>query len=152
MPTGSPFQPAAPPLPKINGRPIYDLHHTFAIHVVTSNDDHELVSSLLVAILLGLGAAIISNRDVLHEILRHFNVTRETSYPSEWYSAFSRHHDCYVVLHLNGERRLFGWPEEWPSRPETGLTGSVWSELTRIAETGLTRGAAGAHSDPRTHG
>ena len=81
---------------------------------------HELVSSLLVAILLGLGAAIISNRDVLHEILRRLKVTRETSHPSEWYSAFSRHHDCYVVLHLNGERRLFGWPEEWPSRPEKG--------------------------------
>ena len=28
--------------------------------------------------------------------------------------------DCYVVLHLHGQRRLYGWPEEWPSRPDEG--------------------------------
>ena len=48
------------------------------------------------------------------------HLTKETSYPSEWYSAFSENPDCYVVLHLSGERRLYGWPEEWPSRPDEG--------------------------------
>ena len=33
---------------------------------------------------------------------------------------FLRHPDCYVVLHLKGQRRLYGWPEEWPSRPDEG--------------------------------
>ena len=47
-------------------------------------------------------------------------ITKETSYPSEWYSAFSRLSDCYVVLHLNGRRRLYGWPSEWPSSPKEG--------------------------------
>ena len=81
---------------------------------------YEFVSSVLVAIVLGLVVAVVSNTDVLHRLLRYLKVTKETSYPSEWYSAFSRHDDCYVVLHLNGERRLYGWPEEWPSRPEEG--------------------------------
>ena len=25
-----------------------------------------------------------------------------------------------VVLHLQGQRRLYGWPEEWPSCPDQG--------------------------------
>ena len=81
---------------------------------------YEFVSSVLVAIVLGLLAVVVSNTDTLHRFLRYLKITKETSYPSEWYSAFSRHDDCYVVLHLNGERRLYGWPVEWPSRPEDG--------------------------------
>ena len=49
----------------------------------------------LVAIIVGLAAAAISNMDTLHRILRRLKITMETSYPSEWYSAFSRHDDCY---------------------------------------------------------
>ena len=26
----------------------------------------------------------------------------------------------FTVLHLKGERRLYGWPTEWPSRPDEG--------------------------------
>lgn len=55
---------------------------------------------VLIAIILGLVASYASNRDTVHRILRCLGVTRETSYPSEWYSAFSRHHGCFVVLHL----------------------------------------------------
>ena len=51
----------------------------------------ELILSVLVAVILGLVASYASNRDTVHGILRRFGVTRETSYPSEWYSAFSRH-------------------------------------------------------------
>ena len=76
--------------------------------------------SVLIAVILGLVASYASNRDTVHGILRCLGVTKETSYPSEWYSAFSRHHGCFVVLHLKGERRLYGWPEEWPSHPEDG--------------------------------
>ena len=35
----------------------------------------------------------------------------------------------YVVLHLDGERRLYGWPIEWPSESERGhfvLTEASW--------------------------
>ena len=75
---------------------------------------------VLIAIILALLATYVSNNDTAHWILRRLRFTRETSYPTEWYSAFSRHHGCYVVLHLNGQRRLYGWPEEWPSRPDEG--------------------------------
>lgn len=60
------------------------------------------------------------NKDIVHDMFRRLGVTKETSYPSEWYSAFSRHHGRYVALHLEGERRLYGWPEEWPGRPDEG--------------------------------
>ena len=80
----------------------------------------ELVVAVLIAVLLALIAAYVSNNDTMHGILRWFGVTKETSYPSEWYSAFSRHTNCYVVLHLKGERRLYGWPQEWPSHSDQG--------------------------------
>ena len=33
------------------------------------------------------------------------------------FSAFKLNRNSYVVLHLKGERRLFGWPQRWPSAP-----------------------------------
>ena len=76
---------------------------------------------LFVAVALGLGASVLSNTDFLHRLLRRVRFTRETSYPSEWYSTFARMGDShYIVLHLAGERRLYGYAEEWPSNPERG--------------------------------
>lgn len=80
----------------------------------------EVIVSVLVAVALGLIAVYASNNDTLHRYLRRFGVTKENSYPSAWYSAFSRHADCYVMLHLKDERHLYGWPTEWPSRPDEG--------------------------------
>ena len=82
--------------------------------------DGEVLVSVPTAVVLGLMAVHASNKDYLHRLLRRLGITRETSYPSEWYSAFSRHSDCYVVLHLKGERRLYGWPTEWPGLPDEG--------------------------------
>jgi len=56
---------------------------------------------------------------------RHY--TRESSYASEWFSAFLN--ITYVVLHLKDERRLYGWPIEWPSEPHNGhflITDAAW--------------------------
>ena len=101
----------------------------------------EPLLSILVAVALALLASHASNRDSVHGILRRLRITRETSYPSEWYSAFSRHDDCYVVLHLKGQRRLYGWPEEWPSHPEQGhfrISEGEWlDEDKRIPATGV---------------
>jgi hypothetical protein len=79
-----------------------------------------IVVQVGVALVFGLILAIVSNHDVAHSILRWLRVTKENAYPSEWYSAFYRNGDSYVVLHLDGERRLFGWPEEWPGSPDKG--------------------------------
>lgn len=101
----------------------------------------ELLLSVAVAVVLGLVTAYCLNWDTLHRVLRRLGITRETSYASEWYSAFSRHCDCYVTVHLKGERRLYGWPEEWPSRPDEGHLRIVEAEwLTddeRIPATGV---------------
>ena len=83
-------------------------------------DATEIVVSVGIALLLGFIAIFFSNTDTLHRFARFLRLTRETSYSSEWYSAFHHNTDCYVVLHLHGQRRLYGWPEEWPSRPDQG--------------------------------
>ena len=74
------------------------------------------------SIILAATTAIALNKDIPHRWLRAWKITRETSYPSEWYSAFSKHTrcNCIVVLHLNGGRRLYGYPDEWPSYPGDG--------------------------------
>ncbi len=80
----------------------------------------EISVSVLCAVGIALVAVYFTNHDTLHRFLRRIRITRETSYPSEWYSAFSENPDCYAVLHLSGQRRLYGWPREWPSYPDRG--------------------------------
>jgi len=92
----------------------------------------RLLASIPVAAALGLGAAVSSNTDTVHRLLRRLRVTRETSYPSEWYSTFARLNDnSYIVLHLEGERRLYGYAQEWPGNPNDGhfcITEPEWLE------------------------
>ena len=78
----------------------------------------EILILLGIAVLSAVLAAYIWNKDLLHRLLRKIKVTKQSSYRSAQYSAFAFHSDCYVVLHLKGQRRLFGWPQEWPSRPD----------------------------------
>ena len=87
---------------------------------ITLDESWILVLAVLISVMLALMTVYWSNNDTMHRILRRLGITKETSYPSEWYSTFWRLNDCYVVLHLNGERRLYGWPEEWPSQPDRG--------------------------------
>jgi len=101
----------------------------------------ETIWSFVFAIAVGLIACFIANNDKLHGWLRNKSVTRRTSYPSEWYSAFSKH-QRYVVLNLVDERRIYGWPLEWPTEPSQGqfvLTHPAWlkddgTEIPMIAE------------------
>ena len=89
----------------------------------------ELTAAVLSAVAVALLAVYVSNHDIIHGALRRIGVTGETSYPSELYSAFAEHPDCYVVLHLRGARRLYGWAEEWPSRPPNGyfrISEAIW--------------------------
>lgn len=78
-----------------------------------------LPASVVAAMAFGAGVAWITNHDKLHWLLRKMRITRQTSYPSEWYGAFANNRG-YVVLHLTGNRRLYGWAFEWPSRPDAG--------------------------------
>ena len=74
---------------------------------------------VVIAVLLGFTAVYITNNDTFHRILRRYKFTAEDSYPSEWYSAFAQSR-TYVVLHLIGQRRLYGWPKEWSGNPDNG--------------------------------
>ncbi len=91
--------------------------------------------SALFAIGLGLFAALCINHDLPHRIFRKLKFTKENTYPSEWYSAFSQHQNSYVVLHLYDGRRVYGWPTEWPSRPAEGhfhLEEAEWIEESKM--------------------
>jgi hypothetical protein len=79
----------------------------------------ELGCSAITAIILGGLFAYFANNDKFHKLARKIGLTRETSYPSEWFGAFLKN-VTYVVLHLKDERRLYGWPIEWPSEPDKG--------------------------------
>lgn len=75
--------------------------------------------SAITAIALGLLSCYFANNDNLHSWLREKEITKQTSHPTEWYSAFSKH-KRFVVLHLADERRMYGWPLEWPTEPTQG--------------------------------
>lgn len=79
----------------------------------------EFVFSVVIAIVLGHVVAFAANRNAYHQKLYEWGITSRTSYPSEWYSTFTRCRQ-YITLHLNGQRRLMGWPYEWPDHPDTG--------------------------------
>jgi hypothetical protein len=83
------------------------------------NSHSDLIWSIVIAIIFGLVFSYLTNNDKLHKLFRDRGITRETSYPSEWFGAFLKN-VTYIVLYLEGERRLYGWPIEWPSEPEKG--------------------------------
>ena len=88
---------------------------------VATAETTEPAISIIVAVILGLCVSGISNTDILHRCFRWLRITRETSFPSEWYSTFARYgENAYIVLHLQDGRRLYGFAEEWPSEPKDG--------------------------------
>ena len=87
--------------------------------VANWSNQSELVISVVGAFIVGLVFAYGANTDKFHELMRKIGVTEETSYPSEWFGVL-RKNVTYVVLHLNDERRIYGWPYEWPSEPGKG--------------------------------
>jgi hypothetical protein len=83
------------------------------------NDDKELVWSVVNAVILGIGFSAMMNWDLAHCVLRKLKITKRTSYPSEWYSAFHKYKRD-VVLYLNDKRRLRGWAMEYPDQADKG--------------------------------
>lgn len=80
----------------------------------------SFIASFFIAFLLGLCFSIAANKNWFHRFLwEHGRLTQRTSFPSEWYSTFSQE-QRYVILHLDGDRRLYGWPLEWPDHSDSG--------------------------------
>lgn len=100
-----------------------------AVHSLgTWTEDVGLAWSVALAFAVGLGYSVAANNDFPHGLFRSLNkskwaggkvVTMNTAEPTEWYGAFAGNQG-YVTLHLEGERRLLGWPAEWPNRPDAG--------------------------------
>lgn len=87
--------------------------------------------SVAIAILLGLGSCYLTSNDALHRLLSRGKITRKMSYPSEWFGSFSRYAG-FVVLHLYKDKRIYGWPEQWPASPSAGqfmIQAPSWLEL-----------------------
>ena len=83
-------------------------------------DEHaDLICSLTSALALGFAVAFVINTDRFHRLLRERGVSKRSAHPSEWYGTLVKY-PRYVVLHLKDERRLYGWPEVWPSDPDKG--------------------------------
>jgi len=117
--------------------------------VSVRSDTSQLIWSIPCAILFGLVFSYFANNDMLHALFRKLGVTRETSFPSEWFGAFLKN-TTYVVLHLDDERRLYGWPLEWPSEPGSGhflITDASW--LTEEGEEILITGVENLLVDVR---
>jgi len=79
----------------------------------------ELVASLITALVLGFAGSHIVNTDRLHQWLRDRRISNRSSQPSEWCGVFCKY-PMFVTLHYKDDRRLYGWPEVWPSDPEKG--------------------------------
>lgn len=79
----------------------------------------ELLASYSLALGFGLLVSKSSQEDSLYSRLRKLKLTGRSSHPNEWSDVFSKF-PRFVVLHLEGERRLYGWPEVWPSKPYEG--------------------------------
>lgn len=100
--------------------------------------DIELIWSIILAVSIGLFLTWCVNNDFplflfridgkvrcwkwfrrFHGKLVKIKLTDKTLHPTEWYSAFNSE-PRYIVLHLTGERRLYGWPKQYPDDPQKG--------------------------------
>lgn len=79
----------------------------------------DLASGAAFGVGLGLLWSHAINNGHTHAWLRKLGTTKRTSLPSQWFSALARY-ECFIILHFKDERRLMGWPREWPDEPETG--------------------------------
>lgn len=79
----------------------------------------EALWSAVIAVVLGFLSCHVASNDKLHSLLRRLEITRQNSFPCEWYGVFSSRRG-FVILNLIDGKRLFGWPTAWPSEPEKG--------------------------------
>lgn len=83
-----------------------------------NKDTLSFISSIAIAVIFGFVLSYLANNDTIHKRLRCIGITKETSFPSEWFSSFLD--PTFVILHFNDGSRLYGWPAEWPSEPTKG--------------------------------
>ncbi len=96
------------------------------------SENVQLVWSVVVALVMGVGFAAIANNNTIHKVFicrnwwlrlvdqnNRWTWTKQSAYPSEWFRAFNEG-PAWIVLHLRDRRRLYGKALEWPNRPDEG--------------------------------
>ncbi|MCY4571248.1 MAG: DUF6338 family protein [Gemmatimonadetes bacterium] len=123
----------AAPKPNTFERIIQALIFTVVIKAITTvgttygplNDETWLaigpIGTIAMGIVLGFGFAVLVNWDIPHRWFRQWGMTRETAYPSDWYTVFATWEGRLVVLHLRNGRRIYGWPKQWPGPEDARL-------------------------------
>lgn len=99
------------------------------VRLGTWDSSAELIASAVLALALGFLRSFFMKNDVFFRQARRLGLTSRTPFPSEWYGAFAARPPRYVVLHLEGGRRITGYPIEWPTEPTSGhfkLTDAAW--------------------------
>jgi hypothetical protein len=79
----------------------------------------KTIHSIIAALIIGLLWSGLYNNDIIHKFLRLIRITKQTSYPSEWYGTFSETQK-FIVLDLKDGRKITGWPLLWPNNPQQG--------------------------------
>ncbi|WP_047293873.1 DUF6338 family protein [Pseudomonas lundensis] len=82
-------------------------------------DNVATVWALLLAVILGLSLAYLSQHDHLYKLARKIGLTSRASV-GEWRYAFLRFPDRGLVLHFKDGRRLMGYPLAWPAESAGG--------------------------------
>ena len=73
-----------------------------------------------IACLLGLTGSLLTTHDIVHRVLRKLGLSKESMFLSIRQSAFASNTDCYVMMFLTQERRLWGWVKEFPHQDTGG--------------------------------
>lgn len=102
----------------------------------TWTEDVHFGWKVTAATAIGFIAVAVVQNNLFSWLPKRLRITSKTAYPSEWFSAFTRS-KSYIYLHLSGERRLWGWAEEWPDDPSTGhfvMMNTAWvlDDNTRV--------------------
>lgn len=79
-----------------------------------------LLLAMFIALVFGLVLVACANSDFPQSRLRKWGLTKETSYPTEWLSAFTGDDKRWVILNLADKHRLMGQLDEWPNYPDAG--------------------------------
>lgn len=106
------------------------------------DEDAGLLASVLTALLFGLVAAFVTNKDTIHARLRRFGLSQRSALPNEWCTVFAPR-EQFIVVHFKDDRRLYGWPKVWPCDPEKGhlfVTMASWIHAESAIELAGTEG------------
>lgn len=106
------------------------------------DEDARLLASILTAIAWGGVVALLTNNDWFHGRLRRLGFSKRSAHPSEWCIVFDRE-ITYVTIHFKDGRRLYGWPQVWPTNHDKGhlyLIEPIWIHGEAVQELPYTKG------------